>query len=98
MSYILITNLDDTGIDTLVCDTNLDSCDIWLKLTADGRKFDDVREIDKFPSPVPDNMNFSYFTPRGEYEIQREIASGTPELSTHFPSWEVLHPKKRARR
>lgn len=96
---ILITNIDGSGLDTLICDTqDIDATDVWLMLTAQRRTFDDVKELETAPSVIPENTSLMWYTPRGEYELRREMASRTPELATFFPPWEVLHPKKRAAR
>lgn len=98
MNYILITNLDGSGLDTLICDTqDIDSMDIWLTLTAQHRKFDDVKELEAVPSIVPENTSIMWYTPRGEYEIRRNIAIET-DMAAFFPPWENLHQKKCTRR
>ena len=98
MNYILITNIDGTGIDTLICETELDQCDVWLMLTEARRKFDDVKEMEHPPYPIPTNTSLMWMTQRGEYEIRRRIASHTPELASYYPDWDALHPKKRGRK
>lgn len=94
MNYILITNLDRTGLDTLICSAELDQCDVLLMLIDTKREFDDVKEIQE-PQVPPPNTTVSWYTPRGEYDIKRNIALKTPGLAEYYPEWEVLHPKRR---
>ena len=77
MNYILIKNLNSTGLDTLVCETELDELDIWFMLQMQGSDFDDITLVDKPTGRLPDNTSFQWFTPDGEKELHKMIlASG----------------------
>ncbi len=75
MNYILITNLDNTGIDTLVCDTELDELDIWFMLQMQGSDFDDIKLVDKPNGLLPENTSLQWFTPDREKELQKMVLS-----------------------
>ena len=98
MNSILITNVGNSYRNTLICDTELDSNDIWIMLTDKQIHFDEIKTLDKTPTQVPENTSIMWFTPRGEYDFQRELVSKVPELAGYYPPWEELHPKKKARR
>lgn len=97
MAYILITDIDHSGQDVLICETRLDHTDIWLTLINAGRDFGEVTYHDTPPDPVPDNMSLEWLTPRGEYDIERNIALRTPSLAPFFPPWEETHKPARRR-
>lgn len=96
MRNLLVKNVNNSGLDTLICDTTLEPNEITLTLIKQNKEFDNVEEVEK-PQYIPDTMSVMWFTPRGEYELRRELASANPELADAYPEWEVLHPKKRKR-
>ena len=97
MRYIIIKNIDDTGRDILLCHTELDECDVWLTLMNQKHTFDEVTEIQEPPYPIPDGTTLRWFTPRGEYEVHRNIAQLSPELAPLYPEWDELHKKGKRR-
>lgn len=93
MNYILVKNLGDNGLDTIICDTNLDDVDIWLMLDRKGIHYDEIEQIPPPVGTIPDGVTFSWYTPMGEYEIQRELVSNNPEALAMYPEWKTLQKR-----
>lgn len=94
--FILITNINHTDRNVLICDTTLDSTDIWLKLEEEGHSFDSIDDFDHYPSPIPEDTSLMYYTPRGEYDILRDMALSSPKMAEQFPPWEELSDEQRS--
>lgn len=97
MNYILIKNIDNSGLDELILSEGESEHSVYLQCVQEKRKFESVSEIESIPKPMPYNMRFRYITRKESYEYQRDGAENTPFANWYEKTWEEAREWDRQR-
>ena len=89
MNYTLITNIDHTGRNEIHCTNRLNEANIFSMLLDKGHWFEKCEAIPQLPRQIPDDTSVIDYTERGEYEIMKAAAQGTPFAKWYLP-WDKL--------